>query len=225
MQEKFEAFKQAQAEFSASFKHLQSLNKEIDRQEKILNALDVELADNQAAQEKGKNSAELPKAGQFLKLYQQKKELTVKKAGIQQFIQQIAHNRQALELDLVEYKRRLINAHSDLMEALSNQIFEALSEQITEPLNNAILTMMKSAHFIELLRNRENTLRENIDPLEFILDVFLNNVKDKMQKYKGEITNQEILKYQLNFNELDEIPEISPIKLQQLRQALKQSTY
>ncbi|ATW43510.1 hypothetical protein Q7Z28_11425 [Glaesserella parasuis] len=225
MQNKIEAFNQAQAEFSASYKHLKLLNEELNRQQRIFDALDVEIIEIQAQQEKGKNGEELPNAGKFLKLHQQEKELLAKQEGIQQFIQQIEHNRQCVTLDLVELKRRLIDGYSDLMESLANKAFDDLIAQISEPLSNAILTMMKSENFARVLREQENTFREDIDPFDHLMKFFFEKLTEKTEKAlrtAGETASPDILKYQLNYSELDEIPDISPIKLKQQREALMQ---
>ncbi|QLB43576.1 hypothetical protein [Mannheimia pernigra] len=225
MQEKIDGFTQANAEFSAGYQHLASLKEELNRQEKILIGLDNEISNLQAVQSKSENSEDVPNAGVFLKHYQKEQELIAKRSGIRQFIQQISHNIDVLTLDLAEKKRGLINLHSELMEGLGGAMIEELAAQIAPALRNAILTIQTSANFAEFLRNRENILRKNIDPFDYLMNVFIETLTEKARSDAGEAPDDEALKYQLNHNELDEIPDISPIKLQQKRQALTQSTY
>lgn len=215
MQKKINTFTQAQAEFSAKYDRLQNLNEEQARQEKVFKALQADIHAIQAQQNSESNNS-----GQFLKQYQQETDLKTKQAGIQQFIQQLEHNRQLLMLELSDDKRSLISAYSDLMEATGNQYLQDIALKTVEPLRNAFLTIQQSADFMANLKSCENILRKNIDPFDFLMETFINLLLENGIK-TGENTDPVIQKFTLNFAELDEIPDISPIKVQQMRKALQ----
>lgn len=68
MQQKIDLFNQTQADFSAGLHQLDALNKEIDRQSKIVLALDSEISELEA-QGKETNGHDLPDSDNFMKFY------------------------------------------------------------------------------------------------------------------------------------------------------------
>lgn len=215
MQQHIDTFTQAQADFSAKYDRLQQLNKEQEKQEKIFKALQAEISEIQTQQGTDEN------AGQFLKLHQKSNELSNRIAGIKEFIATLEYKHQLLILELAESKPQLINAYSLLMEAKGNQALETIAENTLKPLRNAFYTITQSTAFTEKLRNFENITRKNIDPIDFLMKSFINLLLEKGIK-TGEQDDQKTQEYTLNFKELDEIPDISPIKIKQARQALTQ---
>ncbi|QIA76060.1 hypothetical protein [Rodentibacter caecimuris] len=220
MQHKIEQFTQHQAEFSAGLHQLETLDKEIDRQNKIILALDNEISELEE-QGKATNGQALPDSDLFMKFYSKEREARDKRAGVRQFVKQLQHNRECLTLDLSETKRRLIHAHSDLVESAGEKIIDEITSQICQPLANALQAISLSEGFKADLRNRENILRKNIDPLDFILTLFMQKLEQKGVKLLNQ-KDRTILAYKLDFEQLDKIPDISPIKANQLRQALRQ---
>ncbi|MCW9698140.1 hypothetical protein [Avibacterium sp. 20-129] len=217
MQIKIDEFQQANADFSAGLYQLENLEKEIERQEKIIQALDVEIAELSNAEQQ---SGEKPNSEEFIKAYKKAQEAQSKRAGIAQFIQQLQHNKQMLLLDLAEKKQHLINAYSSLLEARGEQIFDEIIAQICQPLANALLAISQSITFKNDLRQRENILRKTIDPMDFLLSQFMQKLEESGVKYLNQ-KDPTIAAYQINAAQLDQIPDISPIKAKQMREALK----
>lgn len=223
MQQKIDLFNQTQADFSAGLHQLEALNKEIDRQSKIVLALDGEISELET-QGKETNGNDLPDSDNFMKFYGKEREARDKRAGVRKFIQQLQHNREELTLDLAETKRRLIAAHSDLLESAGEKILNELAEKIAQPLANALQAISQADGFKTDLRNRENILRQNIDPMGFLLNQFMQ----KLEQKGATLLNQKdptLAAYKLDAEQLDKIPDISPIKAQQMREALKRANY
>ncbi|MDU7462953.1 MAG: hypothetical protein E7K78_01840 [Haemophilus haemolyticus] len=223
LQQKIDLFHQVKADFSAGLHQLEAQNKEIDRQSKIVLALDSEISELEA-QGKETNGHDLPDSENFMKLYGKEREARDKRAGVRKFIQQLQHNREELTLDLVETKRRLIAAHSDLLESSGEKILDELAEKIAQPLANALQAISQADGFKTDLRNRENILRQNIDPMAFLLNRFMQ----KLEENGVTLLNQKdpnLGAYKLDFEQLDKIPDISPIKAQKMRESLKRATY
>lgn len=211
IEQKQQIFSTQKAEFLEEYARLEKFNAGIQRQQKMLSALDSQ---REELNKQAKNAATTE---QFTEIQTELRNIEQLKSDYSRFIDETEMKKQEIMIFLSSKKQKVKNVHSELMETYGFSLINQTLEQSLEAFTNGIIAVLKSSDFRANVRNIEDTTRQDISPQKIVIASIVERLEKALKLADDKPSDEFILSNTLPLAEFENVPFISPMKAQQIR--------